>query len=66
MRERRDALMLLVKIEPRAALRMTAELAKELKSAVRDYVEAGGKNVTDGEMAMLRRDAKDAREAADE
>ena len=66
VRERRDALMLLVKIEPRAALRMTAELAKELKSAVRDYVEAGGKNVTDGEMAMLRRDAKDAREAADE
>lgn len=65
VRERRDALMLLVKIDPKAALRMTAELAKELKSAVRDYVEAGGKNVTDGEMALLRRDAKDAREAAD-
>ena len=65
VRERRDALMLMVKIDPKAALKMTAELAKELKSAVKDYVEAGGKNVTDGEMAMMRRDAKDAREAAD-
>ena len=65
VRERRDALMLMVKIDPRAALKMTAELAKELKSAVKDYVEAGGRNVTDGEMAMMRRDARDAREAAD-
>lgn len=65
VRERRDALMLMVKIDPRAALKMTAELAKELKSAVKDYVEAGGRNVTDGEMAMMRRDATDAREAAD-
>ncbi len=65
VRERRDALMLLVKIDPRAALKMTAELAKELRSAVRDYIEAGGRNVTDGEMAMMRRDAMDARESAD-
>lgn len=65
VRERRDALMLLVKIDPRSALKMTAELAKELRSAVKDYVEAGGKNVTDGEMAMMRRDAHDTREAAD-
>lgn len=65
VRERRDALMLMVKIDPRAGLKMTAELAKELKSAVKDYVEAGGRNVTDGDMAMMRRDAKDAREAAD-
>ncbi|MDP3405130.1 MAG: hypothetical protein Q8S03_10600 [Brevundimonas sp.] len=65
VRERMDALKLMVKIDPRAGLKMTAELAKELKSAVKDYVEAGGKNVTDGEMAMMRRDAKDAREAAD-
>ena len=65
VRERRDALMLMVRIDPKAALKMTAELAKELNSAVNDYVEAGGKNVTDGEMAMMRRDAKDAREAAD-
>lgn len=65
VRERMDALKLMVKIDPRAGLKMTAVLAKELKSAVKDYVEAGGKNVTDGEMAMMRRDAKDAREAAD-
>jgi hypothetical protein len=65
VRERRDALMLLVRIDPRSALKMTAELAKELRSAVKDYVEAGGKNVTDAEMAMMRRDANDARVAAD-
>ena len=65
VRERRDALMLMVKIDPKAALKMTAELAKELKEAVKDFVDAGGKNVTDGEMAMMRRDARDAREAAD-
>jgi hypothetical protein len=65
VRERRDALMLLVKIDPKAALKMTAALAKELKSAVADYVDAGGRNVTDGEMALMRRDAMDAREAAD-
>jgi hypothetical protein len=65
VRERRDALMLMVKIDPRAALKMTVEMAKELKEAVEDFVEAGGKNPTDGEMAMMRRDSKDAREAAD-
>lgn len=65
VRERRDALMLLVKIDPKAALKMTAALAKELKSAVADYVEAGGRNVADGEMALMRRDAMEAREAAD-
>lgn len=65
VRERRDALMLMVKIDPKAGLKMTAELAKELRSAVKDYVEAGGRNVADGEMAIMRRDAKDAREAAD-
>lgn len=65
VRERMDALKLMVKIDPRAGLKMTAELAKELKSAVKDYVDAGGRNVTDGEMAMMRRDANDAREAAD-
>ena len=65
VRERRDALMLMVRIDPKAALKMTIEMAKELKEAVKDFVDAGGKNVTDGEMAMMRRDAKDAREVAD-
>ncbi len=65
VRERRDALMLMVKIDPKAALKMTVEMAKALKEAVKDFVDAGGKNPTDGEMAMMRRDAKNAREAAD-
>ena len=65
VRERRDALMLIVKIDPRAALKMTIEMAKELKAAVKDFVDAGGRNVTDGEMAMMNREAKDARDAAD-
>ncbi len=65
VRERRDALMLMVRIDPKAALKMTVEMAKELKEAVEDFVKAGGKNPTDGEMAMMRRDSKDAREASD-
>lgn len=65
VRERRDALMLMVKIDPRAALKMTAELAKELKAAVKDFVDAGGNNPTMGEMKMMQRDAQEAREAAD-
>lgn len=65
VRERRDALMLMVKIDPKAALKMTAELAKELKEAVKDFVDAGGKNPTMGEMKMMSRDAQEAREAAD-
>ena len=65
VRERRDALMLMVKIDPKAALKMTVEMAKELKEAVKDFVDAGGKNPTMGEMKMMSRDAREAREAAD-
>lgn len=65
VRERRDALMLMVKIDPRAALKMTVEMAKELKAAVKEFVDAGGKNPTMGEMKMMSRDAQEAREAAD-
>lgn len=65
VRERRDALMLMVRIDPKAALKMTVELARELKAAVEDFVDAGGKNPTMGEMKMMRRDAQDARDAAD-
>lgn len=65
LRERRDALMLMIKIDPKAALKMTAELAKELKQAVKDFVDAGGKNPTMGEMKMMQRDAQEAREAGD-
>lgn len=65
VRQRRDALMLMVKIDPKAALKMTAELAKELKAAVKEFVDAGGKNPTMGEMKMMSREAQEAREAAD-
>ena len=65
VRQRRDALMLMVKIDPKAALKMTAELAKELKAAVKEFVDAGGKNPTMGEMKMMSRDAQAARDAAD-
>lgn len=65
VRERMDALKLMVRIDQKSALKMTAELAKELKSAVTDYVEAGGKNVTDGDMAMIRKQASEARDAAE-
>lgn len=65
VRQRRDALMLMVKVDPKAALKMTAELAKDLKAAVKDFVDAGGKNPTLGEMKMMSRDAQAARDAAD-
>ncbi|MDZ4362496.1 hypothetical protein [Brevundimonas sp.] len=65
VRERMDALKLMVRIDQKSALKMTAELAKELKSAVTDYVEAGGRNVTDGDMAMIRKQASEARDAAE-
>lgn len=65
VRERMDALKLMVKLDPKAALKMTAELAKELRSAVKAYVEAGGKNPTSGEMKMAIQAATEARDAAD-
>lgn len=58
--QRRDALMLMVNIDPKAALKMTMDLAKALKEAVKDFVDAGGKNPTRGELMMMRRDANDA------
>jgi hypothetical protein len=61
VRERMDALKLMVKLDPKAALKMTAELAKELRSAVKAYVEAGGKNPTSGEMKMAILAATEAR-----
>lgn len=65
VRERMDALKLMVKLDPKAALKMTAELAKELRSAVKAYVEAGGKNPSSGEMKMAIQAATEARDAAD-
>ena len=64
VRDQMKALSLMVKIDPKSALRLSSDLAKALKAAVKDYVEAGGRNVSDGEMAMLRRRASEARDAA--
>lgn len=66
IRERMDALKLMVKLDPKAALKMTAGFAKELKAAVKDYVDAGGKNPTNGEMKMMMKQASEARDAADD
>lgn len=66
VRERMQALSLMVKMDPRAALKMAAELAKELRGAIKAYQEAGGRNVSSGEMALIRRHVSDAGEARDE
>lgn len=65
IRERMNALKLMVKIDPKAALKMTAQFAKELRAAVKEFVDAGGRNPTQGEMKMAMRDAEAARAAAD-
>lgn len=65
IRERMNVLKLMVKIDPQAALKMTAAFAKELRAAVKEFVDAGGRNPTSGEMKMAMRDAEMAREAAD-
>lgn len=65
VRDRMKALSLIVKIDPKSALKLAGDLAKELKAAVKAYVEAGGRNVTDGEMAMIRKRAAEARDASD-
>lgn len=65
IRERMNALKLMVKIDPKAALKMTAGFAKELRAAVKEFVDAGGRNPTSGEMKMAMRDAEAARAAAD-
>lgn len=61
--ERMRSLSLMIKADPRAALKLAAELARELKAAVKAYQDAGGRNVSSGDMAMIRRQAADAREA---
>jgi hypothetical protein len=61
--ERMRSLSLLIKVDPRAALKMAAELACELRSAVKAYQDAGGRNVSSGDMALLRRQMADARQA---
>ena len=61
--DRMKTLSLMIRADPRSALKMAAELARELKAAVKAYVEAGGRNVSSGDLALLRRRAADARDA---
>ena len=63
VRDRMQALSLIVKIDPKSALKLAGDLARELKAAVKAYVEAGGRNVSD-EMAMIRKRAAEARDAS--
>jgi hypothetical protein len=63
VRERMQALSLIIKMDPRAALKMAAELAKELKAAVKDYQDAGGRNTSAGDLALIRDQISRAREA---
>lgn len=60
--ERMNALKLMIKLDARAALKMTAVLAKELQAAVKAYREAGGRNVSTGDLALIRQQAQNARE----
>jgi cell division FtsZ-interacting protein ZapD len=65
---RMDVLKLMAKIDPKTALKLAAEIAREMKSAVKAYAEAGGRNVSAGDLALIRKqatDAMEAREAAD-
>lgn len=67
--ERMRTLSLMIKADPRSALKLAAELARELKAAVKAYQDAGGRNVSSGDMAVIRRqiaDARQARTAADQ
>ncbi len=65
VKARMDALKLMAKIDPRTALKLAAELAREMKGAVKAYAEAGGRNVSTGDLALIRKQAADALEARD-
>lgn len=62
--ERMRTLSLMIKADPRSALKLAAELARELKAAVKAYQDAGGRNVSSGDMALIRRQITDAREGS--
>ena len=65
VKARMDALKLMAKIDPKTALKLAAELAREMKGAVKAYAEAGGRNVSTGDLALIRKQAADALEARD-
>jgi len=61
--QRMQTLGMMLKLDGRAALKMAAGLARELKAAVEAYKDAGGRNVSQGDLAMIRREAEQARDA---
>lgn len=61
--QRMQTLGMMLKLDGRAALKMAAGLARELKAAVDAYKDAGGRNVSQGDLAMIRREAEQARDA---
>ena len=63
VKERMGTLGLMIKADPRSALKLAAELAKELKAAVKDYQDAGGRNTSAGDLALIRNQISRAREA---
>ncbi|MBO9501452.1 hypothetical protein [Brevundimonas sp. A19_0] len=65
VKARMDALKLMIKIDPRTALKLAGEIACEMKAAVKAYAEAGGRNVSAGDLALIRRQAADAIAARD-
>lgn len=65
VKARMDALKLMAKIDPKTALKLAAELAREMKGAVKAYAEAGGRHVSTGDLALIRKQASDALEARD-
>lgn len=65
VKARMDALKLMIKIDPRTALKLAGEIAREMKAAVKAYAEAGGRNVSAGDLALMRRQAADAIAARD-
>ncbi|MBX9803069.1 MAG: hypothetical protein K2Y04_09930 [Caulobacteraceae bacterium] len=63
VKERMGTLSLMIKADPRSALKLAAELAKELKAAVKDYQDAGGRNASASDLALIRSQISRAREA---
>ena len=61
--ERMRTLGLMIKADPRSALKMAAVLAKELRAAVKDYQDAGGRNASSGDLALIRSQISAARDA---
>lgn len=54
VRAKVEALKLMVKIDPRSALKLAGEIARELKAATKAFRESGGRDVSDADMALMK------------